>query len=219
LADYLKGPFFIFSHSLNFGSVDWIGNFRSGFLLNISNSFTYNFFYSDNGRAAWQGDLSVSANGHFIIGGFMGIATRLFYRHWFFTDTGLKQGYYDEAGDVLRGVLDTNVTANSMLSLNLDISFKVLEFRPSKWFSNSNFWRVFDFDLHTGPFFDMALYNNPMNKDSFSFRNTLLTAGLEIVIFPLRWRSLLLRISYGHNFSLTEKNSLNELYIGTELHF
>ena len=139
------------------------------------------------------------------------------YKHWFFTDYNHKIGYHDEAGDTIRGVLDTDIETNSMLSLNFDISFKVLEFRPSQWFSNASFWRTFDLDFHIGPFFDAALYNNP--SDNEGFKNVLLAAGFELLIFSLRWQSIFFRLSYGHNFSLGEKKSINELFIGMELHY
>jgi len=215
LADYLKGPFLTFAHNINFDSVNWIGNFRSGIKADINNSFTYNFFYSD--AQAWQADLDISAAFFFIVSDFLGISARLLYRHWFFTDFVNKLGYHDEAGDALRGIINTEIIANLMLSLNLDFSFKILEFRPSKWIKDSSFWRTFDFDFHAGPFFDAAIYNNPSNNEGF--KNVLLTAGVEAFMFPLRWQSFFLNISYGHNFSLGEKKSKYELFIGMEAHY
>jgi len=139
------------------------------------------------------------------------------YRRWFFTDYSKRLGYFDEAGDVLRGVVNTDIEANSMLSLNFDVSFKVFEFRPSKWIEDSGFWRTFDLDFHAGPFFDAAVYNNPSNNEGF--KNVLFTAGVEAFLFPLRWQSFFLNISFGYNFSLGEKKSSYELFIGMELHY
>ena len=134
------------------------------------------------------------------------------YRHWFFSD------YHDEAGDALRGILDNAIIANYMLSYNFEVYIKVLELRPSQW-TNNDFWRTFDFDVHLVPVIDMAFYNDPVNKTAFNFENMLIGGGLEIIIYPERWRSLFLRISYARNFSVSNKVNTSELFIGMEHHY
>ncbi|MCL2276758.1 MAG: hypothetical protein FWC21_02555 [Treponema sp.] len=165
----------------------------------------------------WQSDLDISAAGYFLLNNFIGVSARLLYRHWFFTSYSKRLGYHDEAGDAIRGVIDTDIKANVMLSFNLDVSFKVLEFRPSDWIKNTSFWRAFDLDFHLGPFFDAGIYRNP--ADNKGFNNSLFTAGVEAFLFPLRFRSYFLNVSYGYNFSLGAKKSGYEIYVGMELHY
>ena len=214
IADFRKGPILNFSHNFDFGRIDWIGNFQNGLSASVGNEFSYNFYYLKNDNEPLGSNIRVSVTGHKRFNNFIGISSRLMYRHWFFSD------YHDEAGDVIRGVIDNSVLANYMLSFNLDIPVRVLRFRPSVWFNKYNkFFRIFDFDLHLSPIVDIALYNNPKEQTTFSFHNMLLTAGMEIIIFPERWRSLFLRISYGRNFSFGDRSNTSEIFIGTEFHY
>jgi hypothetical protein len=214
LFPFLKGPFLDFSHSLGFGRVDWVDNFRKGVSASIGNSYSYNFYNLRNDINPWGISFSASATGHKIIGERVNISTRLNYRHWLFDD------YTDSGGDAVRGILDNDITANYMFSLNLDLPVKVLRFLPSEWFKKSKM-RIINFDLHVGPFIDMALYNNPTTQEPFSFDNILLGAGLEFIVFPQSFRSLFLRASAGLGVETAhlDRGFSRELYIGTELHY
>lgn len=205
------GPFLGFSHNLGFGRVDWIGNFRRGYSANVGNSYSFNFYYAKNNIEPLSANYSVSGDAHFTITDFFGASSRLTFRHWI-------NDYNDNAGDVLRGILDKDVKADYMLSLNLDLPVRVLRIRPSEWFSNQKF-RILNFDLHLSPIIDLALYHDPLNNTSFSFENLLITGGLEIIVFPDFFRSTYLRISVGFDFSEFSIKNGYEIYMGTSLHF
>ncbi|MCL2762554.1 MAG: hypothetical protein FWD36_05020 [Treponema sp.] len=223
-----RGPFLSFGHSLGFGRVDWIGNFLKGVDVGIGNSYSYNFFNARNDLQPWGTNLRITGKGHFTFDDMFGISTRLMYRQWFF-DT-----YSDSAGDVLRGIVDRNVFADYMISLNLDLSIKFLKFRPSNWLDNHKL-RIFNFDFHLGPFLDAAIYRDPEFESKFSdanftFKNMLVSAGAEAIIFPQFFRSLFLRVSFGMNLSNLANMDMKkygidrtirsyELFIGTELHY
>jgi hypothetical protein len=214
LFSFLKGPFLFFSHGLGIGRVDWVDNFRKGVSAGIGNAYSYNFYNLRNDVNPWGIGFSASAAGYKIIGERVSFSTRLIYRHWLFSD------YTDSGGDVIRGILDNDITANYMFSFNLDLPIKVLRFLPSVWFKK-NRMRIFNFDLHVAPFLDMALYNNPITKEPFGFDNILLGTGLELIVFPQSFRSLFLRASAGlgvETARLTNGFS-REIYIGTELHY
>jgi len=222
-----KGPYMSFSHSLGFGRIDFLGNFQSGFEAGISNSFTYNFTeLKDHNQL--NSYLGITGKWHITFDNVFGISSRLMSRHWFLTQNG-----NGSAGDVLRGILVNDVFADYMLSLNLDISVKILEFRLSNLFPKTN-WRVLNFDLHAVPFLDAAIYRSPYNEENFSgtdfsFKNMLVTCGMELIVFPVFFRSLFLRASLGLNLStLTHKfkglengkeMGRYEIFIGTELHY
>jgi hypothetical protein len=53
----------------------------------------------------------------------------------------------------------------------------------------------------------------------FTFKNMLVSGGMEFIIFPKFFRSLFLRVSLGLNLSTTIINNNYELFIGTELHY
>jgi hypothetical protein len=213
LDDLRRGPSMTLNYDLGFDRVDWIVNFKKGLDVKINNSFSYNFFNKKNNTQPWSINYSISGKGHFIITDFFGISTRLLYRQWIFHDNG-----YTEAGDALRGILNKNVSADNMLSLNLDLPVRVLRFTPSVWLDKPKL-RLINFDLHLSPIFDFALYTDPRKDVDFSFKNSLVTGGMEVIVFPEFFRSLFLVVSFGWNlrdFSLKENY---EIFIGTEFHY
>ena len=212
-----KGPFLSFGHSLGFGRIDWIGNFLNGIDLRISNSYGYNFFNAREELEPWSASLRITAIGHKTFDDMFGISARLQYRQWFF------ENYHESAGDVLRGVRDKDVSADYMVSLNLDLSMKLIKFRPSGWLDNQKL-RIFNFDLHIVPILDAAIYRNPereaeLSGTDFTYKNMLISTGMEAIIFPEFFRSLFLRISLGINLSTLNGMAGYELFIGTDLHY
>jgi hypothetical protein len=228
LQEIRKGPYLGFGHVLGFDKIDWIGNFRKGLDINIDNSFSYDFHKYQNDEQGLRSNLYFTAIGHFILADFFGFSTRLMYRHWFLDDRG-----YMEAGDVLRGTLNKDVTANYMISLNTDFTFKILvfmlsqwwdskslgEISPLKWIHSLNRRGVFDFELQLSPIFDIAFYKSPFHENSISMDNLLYTGGLEMVIFPYFMRSLYLRLSMAWNLSEFNQGKNREIFVGIGHHY
>ena len=212
LDEIRKGSVLTFKHNLGFNRVDWIGNFLKGFDVSVNNSFNFNFFNSGIDVSPWSSYLNVSGKGFFIITDFFGISSRFIYRHWFLHEYG-----YTNAGDVLRGIMDKDISADYMFSLNLDFPVRVLRFSPSVWFKKPKL-RIFNFDLHLSPFVDTAFYQEHITTDN-SDPAFLATGGMEIIVFPEFFRSLFLRVSLGFNLSdISNKNNI-ELFIGTDFHY
>jgi len=211
LADFRRGPMMGFSHSLGFDKIDWLGNRRKGLSASFSNSYSYNFYQIDEDAKALSLSYSVSGKGHFIISDSFGVSTYLQFRHWFYHDPD----YNDSAGDALRGIMDNAVHADYMLSLNLDFPVKILEFLPSKWFKTEKL-RFFDFEMHVSPIIDMALYHDPESNIAFSFKNMLVSGGMEIIVFPGFMRSLYVRVSVAWNF-IEQINNPREYYLNPVL--
>ncbi|MDR0709485.1 MAG: hypothetical protein LBF77_05415 [Spirochaetaceae bacterium] len=202
--DLRRGPTATLGHSLGFSRIDWIDNYRSGLEASIGNSNTYNFHKKD-----WDVSYDISAVYHHIFTGFFGISSRVQYREWLDT-------YTKTAGDVIRGVLDKKLYADYRLSLNLDFPLRVLRFVPSQWFNTSRL-RLFNFDLHFSPFFDIALLRDPVNDTEF-WSKPVMGAGFEIIVFPHFFRSFYLRVSFGYDVNATieagKPNNWDELFIG-----
>ena len=220
LADFRQGPSAAFQHSLGFSRIDWIGNYRKGLNVSANNSFKYNFYSMSRGEDALDVDFSLGGIGHFIITDSFGISANARYRHWFYRDPLYK--YNGEAGDALRGILDKAVHADYMLSVNLDFPFRVLEFRPSRWF-NTQKLRFFDFDMHLSPIIDMAFYHAPdsdplssTSRISFEGGNALFSGGIEAIVFPAFMRSLYIRASLAWNF-VEQINNPGEYYLNPVL--
>jgi hypothetical protein len=165
-------------------------------------------------------NIAVTAINHFIIkDDLFGISSRLKFRHWFYSYI------YEGAGDVLRGIDDDELFANSMISLNLDFPLKVLKFRPSQWYNNEKL-KIIDFDLHLSPFIDTAFFNHPENQITASIKNFLFTSGMEALVFPQGFRSFSLRASFGYNLSGAVFNNYlpaltgnYEIYVGTDFFY
>jgi hypothetical protein len=216
IGDYRRGPATTLSHSIGFGQINWIGNYRNGASVNLENSNTFN-----NHFHTWDNSISVTAIGHKRAGRFFGVSGRLQYRQWF-DNSNLS------AGDALRGVRDKDIRADYMLSLNVEIPIRIMRFAPSEWF-NIRKLRIFDFEMHFAPFLDLAAFEGRENQGGrwgeYHFKEVLPTAGAELIVFPLSWRSIFLRCSVGWNMvEWVKQNSMpggraREIHIGVGHYF
>jgi len=231
--DEVRKPRVSFSHSLAFGRIDWIGNYRRGLEASVGNSL---YWYIDRHDAPFRVSLDGSVVFHWPLAERLGVSSRLRYRQWWQRSDRFGGGIpYFNAGDVLRGVLDSNVWrtqdsdlwADRMLSLNVDVPIKALDFRPSGWFGDPRL-RLFDFQMHISPFMDMALLQGPFNnlKDNpdegsrFRFGDMIHTAGFEIIVFSGFFRNLYLRASVAYNVrDFRGLSGWDEIFIGTSFHY
>ena len=242
--DESRKPLTRLSHSLGFGRINWEGNYRKGLNASISNAFN---IYADRSDAPFDITLNGEAIFHWPFNKYIGISSRLKYRqwwHWSDTRSSLPptNGYGDgwmpnhSAGDVLRGIIDDDIWANYMLSLNIDLPIRVLRFWPSDWFNNNKL-RLFNFEMHIVPFLDLALIEGPYNKlvtphnDGIRFRldDMLVTTGLEVIVFPAFFRSIYIRASIGYDLKKIAKDGLplkwgffpewNEIFIGLDHYY
>jgi hypothetical protein len=122
----------------------------------------------------------------------------------------------EDAGDVLRGILNEEIWADRMLSLNLEFPFKIFTARPSDWFNKSEM-RIFNFDMYLSPIVDIALVHLSGNLNDQPPLRMYYTGGFEALVFPEFMRSLYLRVSAGIDLEALIKNgklSESELFIG-----
>jgi hypothetical protein len=209
IGDYRRGPTSTFSHGLDMGQINWQGNYRNGMEFSVENVNQFNY-----SKFNWDNSLIFSAIGHFPISPRFGISSRVLYRHYF-------NSPYEEAGDVLRGMRNKALNANYMLSINIDLPFRLLFFIPSAAFNNRKL-RALDFEMHFSPFLDIALLDgpDPNKNDDYTFDQVITTAGFEFIAYPLSWRSLFFRGSIGWNMRewLKRQNppggDYREIYIG-----
>ena len=230
-------PVTSFNHTIGFSRVDWIGNFQKGLDASITNGYNW---YLDRTDAPVKISLDGTAAFYWPFNKYIGIYTRLKYRHWWhWSDKNSGWIPYYFAGDVIRGVVNKDIRANNMLSLNLDIPVRVLRFWPSEWFNNPKL-RFFNFEMFFSPFTDLALWSGPYSKlkssrnptaekTRFNFKDMISTVGLEIIVFPGFFRSFYLRGSLGYDIKKIKRDGLplkwgffpkwNEVFIGVDLHY
>jgi hypothetical protein len=174
-----------FGHSLGFSRIDWKGNFRSGLGASLSNG------YSLSERSLrWNNNIGLSATWHHRFSRRFGISARAQYTYWFGDP-------HTSAGDVIRGLHNDQLAAQQRIAVNLEFPFRLIRFVPSEWVRRK--WiRIFDFEMHTSPFIDIGMADDPLRPEySFKPSGIVTGMGLELIVFPLRWRSLFLRISAG----------------------
>jgi hypothetical protein len=200
--------------TLGFGQLNWDGNFRTGTIASIENNNTYNF-YSGN----WDNQFLATGIYHKKFTDYTGISLKVRWAQWF-------QRYYNNAGDVIRGVPDENLAADFMLSVNLQESFRMFNFMPSIWFNNPSL-RIMNFEAQIAPFIDLALVQDPLHLRSFNIDEMIVTAGFELTAYPFYFQSSFFRLSLGVDVRKMVKTGLNvlsdgnyrELYIGVGHYF
>ncbi|GMO48870.1 MAG: hypothetical protein Ta2G_05270 [Termitinemataceae bacterium] len=210
------------SQHIGFNKINWVNNFREGFNINVANANIYN-----SATNRWQFNISENAEAHFLLSTFAGLSLRLHGLQWL-NGAETEDDIWDRSSSyLLRGIKDDLLSADHIITLNLDISFLVFKFMPSKWF-NSKKAGYFDFDFHLGPLFDLGIASGQrMDKKlkteasiSFKPEDWLLSAGFEVIVFPLAFRSMFLRGSIGWNVSKWSKNYFGEYEIDIGLgHF
>jgi hypothetical protein len=186
VGDYRRGVRTGFNQTIGFGRINWTGNFRQGLKVSLFTGSEYNFFRRD-----WINSAGVQAEGHMQVSKIFGISGRLLYTKWW-------NDYYDNAGDVIRGYNDNELDAAQRLSLNLEFPFRLTRFVPSEWSGNRKF-RYFDFEQHWSPFIDLVMLDAVDENFTFNPDSIIPGAGLEIITFPLTWRSFYIRASAGWN--------------------
>ena len=208
VGDYRRGPGAGINQELGLEKINWQGNFRQGIKLSLNNNNEYNFF-----REEWIHSLGLEVHAHAAVNRLLGISSRFQYTKWF-------NDYYEEAGDVIRGYKDNELHARERLSINLDFPFRLIRFALSEWTGNRKL-RYFDFEQHWSPFIDLLLVDTVDSSYQFTFQDLVVAAGLEIITFPLSWRSFYIRASIGWNMNQWFEQGRppggihREIYIGT----
>jgi hypothetical protein len=209
---YRQGPSTTFEHSFGFGQINWIGNFRSGLDVSLSNVNTFN-----NHTLEWDVNGGIAVEGHLALARFFGVSSRLKYRKYFSSDDY-------SVGASLRGIRDKDFIADNVLTFNLELPLRILSFTPSRWF-NTRYLRPFDVEVHFSPFVDIALINGLSNPEyrpakEYGFGDPLAAAGFEVIAFSLPWRNLNVRASIGWDLQEWRREGkipsgrYREIYIG-----
>lgn len=191
VGEYRRGPAAGFNQELGFRRVDWVGNFRRGLAARVFNGNEYNLHRRD-----WNNSAGAGVEGHLRFSALAGVSGRILYTRWFGEP-------YKRAGDTMRGYRDDELYARERLALNVDLPFRLIRFVPSEWKNNEKY-HFLDFEQHWSLFADFLMLDAPNERtqsDAYAFRpEDLITAlGLEIITFPLKWRSVYLRVSAGWN--------------------
>lgn len=190
----LLSPRLIFSHALSLGQVNWIENFRKGFSARLEQSAAYNFQLNE-----FQPGVKITAN-------IFAAWKRLGFNSRFLLFAERER--FTRYGHLLRGVADDQYFAGvphtpngysaksaAAIALNLDLPIKVLTTDWENW--GFGFLRSFNFELQIAPFVDVALAANRATGRVFDPRDGFYCAGIEVLLFPQKWKSVQIRASAG----------------------
>lgn len=234
----LTSPVLEIGHKLSFGRINWIENMREGFNFAMINSLSYNFQ-----RNEFIPYINLEINSHWNFKDSsnwflkrLGINTKLY--SFVYIPLEHNRFYYGEKyGNYLRGIRDeqffsdnTNILAtekalSSFAAINLCFDFPISIFTTK--FTKS-FFRYFNFELQVSPFIDISLGYNRYTKRFFNPRDGFYTAGLELLVYPVKWSSFTVRgclgVDMGRLLNIVDTSwrsnvSLYEFSFGIGLHY
>lgn len=205
--DDLSSPNIIIGHSIQNSKVNWTDNFRNGYDFSLSNNYTYNIQRQDfTPYICFEGYYYNSFKlfkTNFL--DTIGLNTHLL--AYTYIDLPFNNYIYgEEIGKYLRGILDTEYfgntkpksTSSSAIVLNVDFPYHIFK---------TNFKHdIINFDVQLSPFFDMALIYDRATKRLFSFEDACYCTGLELLVFPKKWNSYIIRASLGFDIKKALKD-------------
>ncbi len=209
----LQGPTFNFDAGLSLSRIDWYDNYRDGFSVSLTPSASYSF------GALWNEETSMMSfglNAH--LSTYKSYDSIGFYsRFW-----GLAYVYGIENPKIngnqridtyLRGVVDDRYSSYNpnkhqadvpmALVFNFDMPVHILstDWANFKLTRKMKFMKYFDFELQASPFIDFALIQTTNEiqgyKRTFDLRDGFYAAGLELLVYPRKWPSYVVRGSVG----------------------
>lgn len=236
--DDLTSPLLEVGQSLSFGRINWIQNMREGFNFAMTNSLSYNFQ-----RNEFIPYINLEINSHWNFKNSsnwflkrLGINTKL-YGFVYIPLENNKFYYGEKYGNYLRGIRDeqffnentdlfsSEKALSSFTAINLCFDFPISLFTTN--FTKS-FLKYFNFELQVSPFIDISLGYNRYTKRFFHPRDGFYTAGLELLVYPLKWSSFTVRgclgVDMGRLLNIVDTSwrsnvSLYEFSFGIGLHY
>jgi len=135
----------------------------------------------------------------------IGINTHL-YAFTYIYSPGNNYFYGEQIGIYLRGILDNSFfgnlkplyTTSQAIIFSLDIPYHLFT-------TNFKKFDIINFNLQMSPFVDIALTHNRVTGTMFNAKEGYYCAGLEFLVYPLKWSSYTIRASIGFDI----RNVLN----------
>ncbi len=169
-----------FSHSILYDHVNWVGNLRQGFNINIENGINYQ--PSNNDYIIWNDAIITT----FLYTPVLNYSSRVSGFYYF-------RGYRENSGDRLRGILDYKLTGTKGFFWNQNFVIPVVKI-PSIM------------DIHISPFLDMGYLGD---ENSIFLRDDLLyTAGVSLTLFPQPLPNIQINMDYGINLDDTSETEV-----------
>ncbi len=203
-----------FSGNLGFGRIDGIRNFRKGASFSIGASYADHFLET---APIDKYDFGVNLNATLftVFNPVIGFDLRLL-GNWFVSGTYIDEITSYDWEEYIRGEKevrygDLGIIANIQLPIN---------FAQGYFFGSERF----DAEVFLIPFVDMGYVRSSPTAPFLDKKDMVLSAGLEIAVFPEYARAFIYRLSAGYNIMKIlngEDPSLEgiEIWLGLGLHF
>ncbi|UTC66399.1 MULTISPECIES: hypothetical protein [unclassified Treponema] len=215
--DEHKGLNILWSHSFGMGKVNWVNNFRQGFNLKFNNDYKYNTYRKGNVEVSFE----LESAGFYSFLDRIGLYGRFDFYYNLFNKTSEK------SGKVLRGILNNRIPTDTAINFNFDLPIKIGVF---KWeeITGVSWTRFFGFEMHISPFVDIALVHDKATNTYYNPKYGWYSGGFEIILYPIKMRSIYARISYGHDLREIKNKTgrakrdgrpVSEIFIGIGLHY
>jgi hypothetical protein len=224
----LSSPIYKVGQSLATSRINWIGNFRQGLSLTFTQSMGYNT-QTDEIVPYASAESEI-----FLAFKYLGMCMDAYafaYQHG-----------SEKIGARLRGIRDDQKYASdtdyagdyackpsAAIVVNMDMPFHIwtFDFDKTKYLKALH---MLNCELQIAPFFDFALAKNKVTGTNFYYKDGFYSGGLEFLVYPEKWRSLVIRASAGLDLGRTviskylntdwRRNvSSYEVEIGVGLHY
>ncbi len=177
-------PVITASSRFNYGNINWIGNFRKGYTIQLSNDFSYDII-----EGKITPSVSLSFQGH-SFKSFVGFNNKTF-AYYNFERNPKSFGSY------VRGINSNAIKSFGGIAANFDLTLKT--FNTENWYLPGilRYLHKLDFEMHTNLFCDLFVGQNAKTGSSFNLKDGYYTAGLEFIGYLKNWKSIQARLSAG----------------------
>ncbi len=216
LNEDLRGPELKIKQTIATEAVNWHGNMRTGLSFSGTQTFAWNF-QSKVFTPQVSGEVKLYKAFKYV-----GLNADLYFY-------AMLNSSQNTLGQRLRGILDNQyylgtdsplLKTDAALQFSFDMPIHIITtdwggwgramFGPYEEMTGAKkkfFWlphkmaRYLNFELQISPFVDAALIKNKYTNRFFSFKDGLYDAGVEVLVFPLSWKSFVIRGSVGFDVS------------------
>lgn len=194
----LTGPVLTIGQTLSTSRVNWEGNLRTGIDASLTQSFAYNvqennFIPGISGefkayKAFKYFGLCTDIYAFAYLNGKSAIGSRL---------RGIRDDQYFSDGSGHADQKACETPAAFIVNIDIPIRLFRIYWERVPLVRKVPFAKYLDFEFQISPFFDFALLHNRATRTDFHYRDGFYAGGLEAIIYPLRWKGIQLRASFG----------------------
>lgn len=240
--DLRQSPVLKPGNELYFSSIDWIGknNFRNGYYFKAGTYMGFDLHEKETDKKLIpSAEIYIKLHKAYEKAGINCSFTALLGKNTRYAAGTYIRGALDNAYFAKGIQVDDNnyaFTTNSTIIMNIEMPFHLF---TTDWIiffgtTNERYYKLLNamnFELQAGPFIDLGLIDNWGTGNTFSIKEGIYTSGIEILVYPKKWKSYVLRASLGidlskkflnghHGFDSSWRGGKEwECYIGLGLQF